>query len=77
MKKLIPHIGVFCFVILFAITGLSEQIGHKLTELRFKLFPTQATGKVVLVAIDAKSIQQTQKWPWPRSLHAELIKKLT
>ena len=77
MKKLIPHIGVFCFVILFAITGLSEQIGHKLTELRFKLFPTQATGKVVLVAIDAKSIQQTQKWPWPRSFHAELIKKLT
>ncbi len=77
MKKLVPHIGVFCFVLVFALTGLSEQISHKLTELRFQLFPHQATGKVVLVAIDAKSIQETSKWPWPRSLHAKLIKKLT
>lgn len=77
MKKLVPHIGVFCFVLLFALTGLSEEISHKLTELRFQLFPHQATGKVVLVAIDAKSIQETSKWPWPRSLHAKLIKKLT
>jgi CHASE2 domain-containing sensor protein len=28
----------------------------------------------VLVAIDAKSLQETAKWPWPRSLHAKLIK---
>jgi PAS domain S-box-containing protein len=77
MKKIIPHIGVFCFVFVFALTGLSEQINHKLAELRFQLFPHQATGKVVLVAIDAKSIQETAKWPWPRSLHAKLIKKLT
>ncbi|MEP3476270.1 MAG: CHASE2 domain-containing protein [Hyphomicrobiales bacterium] len=77
MKKLVPHIGVFCFVFLFALTGLSEEISHKLTEFRFQLFPHQATGKVVLVAIDAKSIQETSKWPWPRSLHAKLIEKLT
>lgn len=77
MKKLIPLLSVFAFISLMVLSGLSTQLSDKLTELRFKFFPQQATGKVVLVAIDAKSLQEITKWPWPRSIHAKLINKLT
>ena len=76
MKKLIPHFSVLCFVFAFAATGLNTHVGQKLIELRYQLFPHHASGKVVLVAIDAKSLQEKSNWPWKRSTHAELIKKL-
>ena len=76
MNKLIPHFGVLCFVCAFAATGLNSHIGQKLVELRYQLFPHHASGKVVLVAIDAKSLQEKSNWPWKRSTHAKLVKKL-
>jgi hypothetical protein len=35
-----------------------------------------ATGDVVVIAIDAPSIEQIGVWPWPRRLHAELLERL-
>ena len=36
-----------------------------------------ASGQIHLVEIDAKSLQQLQKWPWPRNYHAQLVDRLT
>ena len=47
-----------------------------LTDMRFGWFPRQATGDIVLVAIDPPSIDKIGVWPWPRQKHAELIDKL-
>ena len=44
--------------------------------MRFGWFPRQASGDIVLVAIDSPSIEKIGVWPWPRQLHAELIGKL-
>jgi len=44
--------------------------------MRFTWFPRQASGDIVLVAIDSPSIEKVGVWPWPRQLHAELIGKL-
>ncbi len=77
MKRLSFHIAVFLFVGLVAITGLSDVIHNKFSEYRFQTAPQPATGRVVLVAIDHKSLSEINKWPWPRSIHAELINKLT
>jgi CHASE2 domain-containing sensor protein len=38
--------------------------------------PRQATGDVVVVAIDAPSIEKIGVWPWPRRLHADLLRRL-
>lgn len=35
------------------------------------------TGKVVIVAIDDDSISTFGRWPWRRSLHAELVKRIS
>jgi len=49
---------------------------NALVDLRFSAFPRQASGDVVVIAIDPPSIEAIGVWPWPRRLHAELIEKL-
>lgn len=76
MKRLTFHIAVFIFVGLVAVTGLSGVFHDKINEYRFRTAPEAATGNIVLVAIDPKSLREINQWPWPRALHAELIDKL-
>ena len=57
--------------------GVVPGIDRGLADLRYLLFPREATGKVVIVQIDSKSLQQLGEWPWSRSLHAEAINKLS
>lgn len=43
-----------------------------------RLFLTRsADPSIVIVAIDDASISSVGQWPWPRSVHADLISKLT
>ena len=47
-----------------------------ISDFRFQLGSRPVTGDVVLVDIDAKSLQSVGLWPWPRTLYAELARKL-
>nr|WP_279306601.1 EAL domain-containing protein [Microvirga solisilvae] len=47
-----------------------------LTELRFSAAPRNPTGSIVVVEIDAKSIAAIGQWPWPRRIHADLIRAI-
>jgi len=58
------------------LTGLRGALQDALTDLRFRSFPRQASGDIVLIAIDSPSIREIGVWPWPRTLHADLIDKL-
>jgi diguanylate cyclase (GGDEF)-like protein/PAS domain S-box-containing protein len=49
---------------------------NALTDLRFAWEQRQASGDVVVVAIDAPSIEKIGVWPWPRQLHAHLLRQL-
>jgi CHASE2 domain-containing sensor protein len=35
------------------------------------------SDKIVIIAIDDESIANIGRWPWPRDLHADLVKKLS
>ena len=48
-----------------------------LDERRNGLAMQKASGRVVLVAIDARSISRMQAWPWPRSTHGRLVDRLS
>lgn len=45
-------------------------------DLRMREAPVAAPPEILVVAIDERSIQQFQAWPWPRSTHARLIDRL-
>ncbi len=57
-------------------TGAHKALQNAIGDARFGWFARQATGDIVLVAIDSRSIEQIGVWPWPRALHAQLIDRL-
>jgi len=71
-----PHLLVLCVLAVAVLTGAHHALQNAVTDMRFNWFPRQASGGVVVVAIDSPSIEQIGVWPWPRQLHADLIGKL-
>lgn len=76
VKYFRPHILVAIAVAIAAVTGIETGLQNALSDLRFRLLPRDATGRVAVVAIDPDSIRRIGVWPWPRRLHGELIHRL-
>lgn len=73
VKPYRPHLFVLCILALTLITGLHAPLRNALTALRFNALSRQASGDVVLVAIDSPSLKQAAVWPWPRGMHATMV----
>ncbi len=58
------------------VSGWHSALRDALTDLRFAWQSRQASGDVVVIAIDAPSIEKIGVWPWPRRLHADLLRRL-
>src|SRR5882757_2973373 len=56
--------------------GWHGALRHALADLRFAWQSREATGDIVVVAIDAPSIDKIGVWPWSRRLYAELLQQL-
>jgi len=76
LKKLRPHLLAVGALVAILLTGVPAVLKNSLVDLRFSAFPRQASGDVVVIAIDSPSIEAVGVWPWPRRLHAQLIGKL-
>ncbi|MBR1167256.1 EAL domain-containing protein [Bradyrhizobium liaoningense] len=76
MKRYRPHILVVIALAVVLSTGWHGALRNALTDLRFKWQTRAASGDIVVVGIDAPSIDQIGVWPWPRHLHAELLQRL-
>lgn len=76
MKRYRPHILVVIALAVVLSTGWHGALRNALTDLRFAWESRSASGNVVVVAIDAPSIDQIGVWPWPRHLHADLLRRL-
>jgi diguanylate cyclase (GGDEF)-like protein/PAS domain S-box-containing protein len=76
VKRYRPHILVAIALAVVLSTGWHGTLRNALTDLRFAWQSRAAGGNVVVVAIDAASIDQIGVWPWPRRLHAELLQRL-
>ncbi|MPZ10053.1 MAG: CHASE2 domain-containing protein [Kiloniellaceae bacterium] len=67
-----------CLVALAAMAvGALEPLERPLLDLRMRLVERPADAEPVLIEIDARSIHEIGRWPWPRSLHALLLDRLT
>jgi len=56
--------------------GSFRAIDDALRDLRFASNLRPPTGSIVFVDIDARSLSTVGIWPWPRSVHAELVDRL-
>jgi len=76
VKRYRPHILVVIALAVVLSTGWHGALRNALADLRFAWQSRSASGDVVVVAIDASSIDQIGVWPWPRRLHADLLRRL-
>jgi len=53
------------------------QLDRLLGDLNFSLWSRPAASDLVLVEIDARSLQKLNSWPWSRAYHAALIQRLS
>ena len=63
--------------LLFGALGAGEEVDDFLRMARNKMIPKQASGEIVLVKIDDKSLREVGEWPWPRGTQARLYEELT
>jgi diguanylate cyclase (GGDEF)-like protein/PAS domain S-box-containing protein len=73
LKRYRPHLFVLFVVALASVSGLHDPLRNALTAKRFDWVRREASGNVVLVAIDPTSLKQAGVWPWPRTMHASLL----
>ena len=76
MKQVRPHLLVGVVLAIVVFSGLHLGLRNLVTDLRFGSTPRAASGDIVLIAIDSRSITSIGVWPWPRTLHAQLVDRL-
>jgi CHASE2 domain-containing sensor protein len=76
LKHYRPHFLVLVALAIVLALGWRGAMRNALADLRFTWQQREASGEIVVVAIDAPSIEKIGVWPWPRRLHAELLQRL-
>jgi diguanylate cyclase (GGDEF)-like protein/PAS domain S-box-containing protein len=76
VKHYRPHILVLVALAIVLASGWRGTFRNALADLRFAWHQRQASGDIVVIAIDALSIDKIGVWPWPRRLHGELLQRL-
>ncbi len=71
------RLGLAALIAVIYLGGGFEAADLKLLDARYALIQRAAQSDVVIVAIDPESLHRIGYWPWPRSLHAFLLKRLT
>lgn len=62
---------------LLQLGGWMRTADHALYDLHLRAWQMPVSDRVLIVAIDPKSLDVLGRWPWPRQLHARLLDRLT
>ena len=67
---------VGCLTLLVTLSGVLESLERSLMTFRFGLEDRPASGEIVVVQIDARTIREMGTWPFARADHARAIDAL-
>jgi EAL domain-containing protein (putative c-di-GMP-specific phosphodiesterase class I)/CHASE2 domain-containing sensor protein len=68
---------VLLLSLLFGLLGMGEPFEDGLRVARNRSAPVAASGDIVVIKIDDASQREVGSWPWPRSVQAKLIDRLS
>ncbi len=77
MTRIQTALTVLVFLAVAFLSGLVVTLDGLLDAYRFGLDKRPVSGDVVIVEIDARSLEEIGVWPWPRRLHGDLLDRLT
>jgi adenylate cyclase len=68
----------FFLIAIFSYTELSSSLESKLLDYRYNFRSDKKVDpNIAIIAIDDSSVEMLGRWPWPRKLHALLLKNLS
>ncbi|MCP5145979.1 MAG: EAL domain-containing protein [Gammaproteobacteria bacterium] len=74
-KSLVP--GALAMIALVStLTPLLSRVDHALYDMVMSAAPANTTDEIVIIAVDDKSLAALGRWPWPRTIHADLLSRL-
>jgi diguanylate cyclase (GGDEF)-like protein/PAS domain S-box-containing protein len=76
IRNYLPSLLVFALVAGLYAVGALNFLQRELTDLNYRLVERTASDQLVLVTIDSPSLHELDRWPWPRSYHAQLVDNL-
>lgn len=68
--------AIVLLIVIGALAGAYRGTENRLTELTFALFRKEASGQVHIVEMDAASMAEIRRWPWPRDHYARAVSAL-
>jgi PAS domain S-box-containing protein len=76
LRRWVPGFALCLAIVTLYLMGGLNFAERQLAAARFQWLKSDPSDSLVVVAIDAHSLQQMPFWPWPRSWHAEIIDRL-
>lgn len=76
LARLRVHLLVGVVLSALMLSGGHAWLTERLLDIRYSLLTRPASGTIALVEIDPRSIEAVGQWPWPRSIHAQLLRSL-
>lgn len=76
MTRIQTALTVLACLAVAVISGLVVTLDGLLDAYRFGIDKRPVSGDVVIVEIDARSLEEIGVWPWPRRLHGQLLDRL-
>jgi PAS domain S-box-containing protein len=76
LRRWVPGFAICLAIVTLYLIGGLNFAERQISAARFQWLKSDPSGSLVVVAIDAHSLQERPYWPWPRSLHAEIIDRL-
>lgn len=76
LQRALIGLAALAAVTVLVISGLAWRADAWAYDLLVGLRPQQADNRIVVVAIDQKSLAELGRWPWSRRLHAQLLDRL-
>jgi len=77
MTRIQTALTVIACLAVAVLSGLVVTLDGLLDAYRFGIDKRPASGDVVIVEVDARSLEEIGVWPWPRRLHGDLLDRLT
>ncbi len=63
--------------LIFGVVEFGEPIDDHLRLIRNEIRRQDASGSVVVVAVDDRSVERIRNWPWPREHYAKMAEELS
>lgn len=63
--------------LVLALSGVSARLDNVAYDAAVRMTPRPTSQDVIIVAFDDRALDEAGAWPWPRSVHAALIERLS